>query len=197
MKPSPNSDGYLTTVLAMNGKKYTVAIHRLVAVAFIPNPLNLPEVNHKDGNKLNNDVSNLEWTSHKDNMIHANHTGLRSNIHGEDNPNNKYSEETIHQICILLENWMRPVDVAKKLGVSINVVKSVAMQRIWNSVTSKYNLPMYIHPNIISTSDNRVISNIELLHEIELPSTINEGNTQIIIDFKTNRKYIVQRSSLG
>lgn len=49
--------------------------HQLVAEAFIPNPDNLPEVNHKDSNRLNNNVSNLEWCSHSDNMKHAYHIG--------------------------------------------------------------------------------------------------------------------------
>lgn len=51
------------------GKEYKV--HRLVAQAFLPNPDNLPQVNHKDGNKLNNNVSNLEWISARDNQLHS------------------------------------------------------------------------------------------------------------------------------
>ena len=56
-----NKKGYLQVCLVKNGKKYTKRIHRLVAIAFIPNPDNLPQVNHKDENKNNNCVSNLEW----------------------------------------------------------------------------------------------------------------------------------------
>lgn len=58
------------------GKHTMKQLHRIVAEAFIPNPLNLPEVNHKDGNKKNNCVENLEWVTHQGNVIHAVETGL-------------------------------------------------------------------------------------------------------------------------
>lgn len=65
MKLVPNKAGYLYVVLYKNGKVKTFRVHRLVAEAFLPNPDNLPEVNHKDENKLNNNVNNLEWCSAK------------------------------------------------------------------------------------------------------------------------------------
>lgn len=68
--------GYLYVELPQFRKKYKV--HRLVAMAFLPNPENKPQVNHKDGNKLNNCVDNLEWTTAKENIAHAFSTGLRN-----------------------------------------------------------------------------------------------------------------------
>ena len=68
--------GYLTVHLCKNNIPRYVKIHRIVAQAFIPNPDNLPQVNHKDGNKLNNCVSNLEWCTPKQNMHHAESIGL-------------------------------------------------------------------------------------------------------------------------
>ena len=61
--PSPmrNKDGYLGVTLYRNGKRYTLAVHRLVASAFVPNPQCLPQVNHKDERKINNCADNLEW----------------------------------------------------------------------------------------------------------------------------------------
>lgn len=62
--------GYAKVALRANGKSTTIAIHRLVAGAFLPKPKNCNVVNHKDGNKLNNNVSNLEWTTHRGNSAH-------------------------------------------------------------------------------------------------------------------------------
>ena len=59
--------GYLQVVLHKNNKKYYKRIHRLVAEAFIPNPINLPQVNHINGDKTNNTVDNLEWIDNKNN----------------------------------------------------------------------------------------------------------------------------------
>ncbi len=78
LKPIKLTKGYLGAVLYDDksiGKTYK--IHRLVAKAFIPNPNNLPQVNHKDGNKENNCINNLEWCSNKENMEHSYRIGLR------------------------------------------------------------------------------------------------------------------------
>lgn len=69
----PNNSGY--PQVNLGGKINTKTVHRLVAEAFIPNPNNYPEVDHIDGNKLNNDVSNLRWISRKDNCNNVNTVG--------------------------------------------------------------------------------------------------------------------------
>lgn len=63
-----NGTGYLQVGPRINGRKINIYIHRLVAECFLPNPENLPEINHKDNNPLNNNISNLEWCSRNYNM---------------------------------------------------------------------------------------------------------------------------------
>ena len=73
LKSGKNTCGYLHVVLCKNGKTKIKRIHRLVAEAFIPNPDNLPCVNHKDENKTNNCVDNLEWCTHEYNINYGTH----------------------------------------------------------------------------------------------------------------------------
>lgn len=75
-KSSVGKRGYIVISLRKDNKTYLRTLHRLVAQAFIPNPDNLLEINHKDGNKVNNELVNLEWVTTKDNNIHARMTGL-------------------------------------------------------------------------------------------------------------------------
>ena len=91
------SCGYDQFEFNVNGTATKHLTHRLVAEAYIPNPNNLPCVNHKDGNKLNNDVSNLEWCSYQENMYHASKTGLLHTI-GSKNPASKLTEEDVKYI---------------------------------------------------------------------------------------------------
>jgi len=77
MRGSVNKQGYrYVNIVTIEGKK-KVYVHRLVAMAFVDNPKKLPTVNHKDGNKLNNHYTNLEWASQRDQQLHAYRIGLR------------------------------------------------------------------------------------------------------------------------
>lgn len=76
-KLATSQDGYLEVDLNCNGIVKYMRVHRLVAITFIPNPENKPEVNHKDGDKKNNRMSNLEWVTTTENIRHAIQTGLK------------------------------------------------------------------------------------------------------------------------
>lgn len=77
---------YLSVKLTKNGKNIFYAVHRAVAETFIPNPNNLPEVNHKSGVKTENFVENLEWVNRSQNVQHAYDTGLKKAKSGEEHP---------------------------------------------------------------------------------------------------------------
>lgn len=73
--------GYLYVELSKDGKAKKVSIHRLVAEHFIPNVEDKPQVNHIDGNKVNNKVDNLEWVTASENIKHAHNNSLRGEFH--------------------------------------------------------------------------------------------------------------------
>ena len=77
-RPSIGKRGYYVISLRRNKKFFLKTLHRLLAIAFIPNPFNKPQINHIDGNKLNCSLDNLEWVTNAENMRHARETGLRT-----------------------------------------------------------------------------------------------------------------------
>lgn len=78
-KINPINSGYLKIQFSMNGKRINKLVHRLVAQAFIPNPNDLPEVNHKDGDRMNNNVDNIEWCTHEENIAYREKYGKAQN----------------------------------------------------------------------------------------------------------------------
>lgn len=98
LNPTVNSAGYMHLTLCVAGKHTSRTVHSLVAEVFVPNPDGKPEINHIDGDKLNNCAWNLEWTTCRENLRHASKMGLL-NIHkGADNPCAKLPMETARYI---------------------------------------------------------------------------------------------------
>ena len=91
------NNGYLHWQTTKNNKHYDWSIHRLIAIKYIPNPNNYPIINHIDGNKLNNLVSNLEWCTSSENKIHAFSLGLMTQK-GSYNVMSKLDEEKVEEI---------------------------------------------------------------------------------------------------
>ena len=117
--------GYYAVTFHMNNKAYCRKVHRLVIEAFTPNPDNLPTINHIDGNKLNNHVSNLEWCTYQENMQHAVRTGLthphqwtdeeRKQI-SERNKGQRVSDEQRAKLSAALKGRSRPDVSARQKG---------------------------------------------------------------------------------
>lgn len=123
LKPQPNGKGYLRVVLG--GQRYFV--HRLVAQKYVPNENGYDQVNHKDGNKLNNCADNLEWVTNQQNRNHAVQNGLQ--IQGEDCPWSKLDEEKVHYIREHLE--ISNTELAEEFGVSPAAIRAVRNYKSW------------------------------------------------------------------
>ena len=120
---SLNKSGYYKLVIIYEGKLKTVYKHRAVSENFIPNKDLSLEVNHKDGNKLNNYAENLEWCSRKENMNHAWGTGL---INTEINKSESQAILTKEEVFFILENYI-PWDKTfgtRPLAEKFNISKS-------------------------------------------------------------------------
>ena len=94
---SPEND-YHIAGLTVNGKTHSELVHRLLAITFLPNPLNLPEVNHKNGIKSDNQIENLEWCTTKENIQHSFDTGLNKGKKGENHNLSKLTEKDVLDI---------------------------------------------------------------------------------------------------
>lgn len=104
LKVGKSKAGYFIVSFCVDGVKSNQTVHRLVARAFIPNETNKPQVNHKDGNKLNNHIDNLEWVTVSENGLHAYRVlGLSAWSKGKKLP--KYSDERKAQISERMKNW--------------------------------------------------------------------------------------------
>lgn len=144
MQGGYDKNGYHLVSLTYNKKKYTRKVHRLVALAFIPVPeiyvllgmtVDNLEVNHKNGVKNDNDVSNLEWVTPAENTEHACKNGLRPSV---------LNKTKVFDICALLsEGNIRIKDIASKVGVSTESVIKIKNHYNWKRVTEKYDFSSY------------------------------------------------------
>lgn len=138
---SVNRDGYRVVCLWKNNKSTAKTVHRLVALAFLPNPENKPCVNHINGDKQDNRLENLEWMTYSENTIHSFENGLQVAAKGEEVHNAKHTNEQIHEICKLMEEGLRNIEIIEKLGVPKSLLKNIRNGRSWESIKSQYNIP--------------------------------------------------------
>lgn len=119
------SNPYKVVTLWDNGKQFDVEVHRLVANAFLPNPKNLPCVNHKDGDPSNNDVSNLEWCSYSDNVRHS--------IDVLGNNPAKWKSKAVLQKDLngnIIKEWESAWEVQRQLGINqVNISRCCRRQK--------------------------------------------------------------------
>ena len=154
--PHKSGVGYFQICTTVNDKRKNIKVHKAVAESFIDNPNNLPVVNHKDGNKENNNVDNLEWVTHKENSRHAIDLGLLSY---DSNNNSKYDEDgnyiysgennnlsklTNEDVIYIREHYIpkgvgmknNRQELADKFNVTPQLVYKIYKREIWKHIWS-------------------------------------------------------------
>lgn len=133
LKLALNREGYLQVGIFNNGNVKRCLVHRLVALAYIPNPNGYKEVNHKDGDKTNNHVSNLEWSTRRDNSLHSARI-LKKNI-GSQNRASKLIEAEVKEISELLK-ILTIKDIAFLYGVTYDCIWRISKGYNWSHITN-------------------------------------------------------------
>lgn len=129
-----NKDGYLIVHLSKDGQRKGWGVHRLVMLAFVGERPGDLQVNHKDCNKLNNHVSNLEYCTLQENTRHARLHGLIPNCIGERNGRSKLDDERVRIVRRLAREGMTTTEIAKELNVSRYPIYGILHGRNWTHV---------------------------------------------------------------
>lgn len=131
MTPQLTHQGYLKIRLSNNGVVKGYFIHRLVAIAFIDNNQNKRCVNHKDGNKTNNTVNNLEWVTHSENEKHAYANNLQPSKSGVSNGRSKLKDNDIIEIR---SSGKSSSHLARKYKVTVTSICNIRSGKSWRHI---------------------------------------------------------------
>lgn len=142
MSPALDGAGYFRTMLKRDsdGKFCTVKVHRLVAQTFIPNPLNKPQVNHINGIRNDNRLTNLEWVTNAENIKHSFKIGLSSNK-GEKNPAATLTDAQAKEILANYKFGKKNKDgitkkeIAQQYNVNVCVIRDLVMRKTWKHLS--------------------------------------------------------------
>lgn len=132
LKPETMGNGYQRVTLCSNGNVKRWLLHRLIASVYIPNPNNLPVINHIDGNKQNNQVSNLEWTTYAKNENHSYRVLAKQAVSCEEHYNAKLTAEDVRDIREI--DNINYTQTAKDYGVNRQTIYDAYNYITWNKV---------------------------------------------------------------
>ena len=125
--------GYSRYSLLRDGTSRHASGHRMVALAFIPNPEGKPCVNHINNDPLDNRAENLEWCTHKENMAHSARQGRRPDFRGIKNPSSKLSPEQVMEIRATYSRGLGQV-LGDRYGVSKTLIQKIARRELWKNI---------------------------------------------------------------
>lgn len=130
---NPNFYGYMYCSINIGGENKYLPIHRLVALSFIPNndPEKYPDINHKDGNKQNNHVSNLEWTNDSLNVKHAYDTGLKKPKYGVSCNLSVLTEFQVSRIREMNKRGVSRLTLSKIFNITKTAIRYIVTRKTW------------------------------------------------------------------
>lgn len=130
--PGVTESGYSTITLCLFGKRHTRRVCRLIGLTFIPNPKNKPQINHKDGNKRNDAVSNLEWSSGSENQLHRYRVLKKGAPVGELNSNSKMNSKGVIKLRKMYSTGkFTQSELGLMFGVSQSTVYDIIKNNLW------------------------------------------------------------------
>jgi len=173
MKQHISKTGYYS--LRIKGK--TIKSHRVIAEYFIPNPLNLPQVNHIDGNKLNNNISNLEWVTNKQNSDHAFRIGLIPKCVGEDQSGTILTEK---QVLFISKSTHTDKELAAIYNVHHTTINNIRCGKTWAWLTGiKRKTRIYVDRDKVLSMYNSKGTDTEIANKFNVDrryvNTIKKG----------------------
>lgn len=134
LKQRLNSDGYYCVTVGVNGNRTVMRVHRIIALAFIENPLNLPEVDHIDNDRTNNHVSNLQWISSSDNKNKIPYDRRSKPRQGEKNGRAILTEKEVLEIRELYKTGIKISDIAKRYNRGHSTILNIVHRNTWKHI---------------------------------------------------------------
>lgn len=128
-------NGYYSITLCVNFLHKSFLVHRLIAKSFIPNPDNKPCINHKDGNRKNNALDNLEWCTQLENVRHAFRNGLVNTSAGEKHYRSRLKKEDVLDIIRLVNAGGKKSKIAKQYNITNPAISRIIGGYVWKNVT--------------------------------------------------------------
>lgn len=133
LKGVKNGKGYSYVALSINGKVKKYGVHRMVAELYCENPDHKPHVNHKDGNKENNEYTNLEWCTPMENTNNAFHRGVMPL--GENNHSSKLNTFQVYKILDMIKAGHKDTEIGAAFGVHRRTISDIRNGKTWKHIT--------------------------------------------------------------
>lgn len=136
IKQRIDADGYPTITVGSNRDRRSMRVHRLIAMAFIPNPNNLTDVDHINNDRTDNRVCNLQWLSHSDNVKRIPKAVASSARRGSNNGRSKLSEDTVKEIRNLYDSGAKNIsELSREFNTPWSTINNIVKRYTWKHVS--------------------------------------------------------------